>query len=145
VPTDRARGAVTIRAPLEQVLAALRDVVAQPQWAPRIAAAELLEEYEDGTPALASFELASSVGTDTFTLQFEHQPDAMSWVLVSSRIQKGQRGEYRLRDLGGGRTEVSLDLEVEHSMTAPGFLRRKVIGGFVDGLLAGLRGYFEGG
>jgi uncharacterized membrane protein len=135
---------VTVRVPVEQVLAALRDVAAQPQWAPRITAAELLEEYEDGTPALASFELRTTIGTDEFTLQFEHQPDAMSWVLVDGRVQKGQRGEYRLRDLGGGRTEVSLDLEVEHPMSAPGFLRRKVIAGFVDGLLAGLRGYLEG-
>ena len=34
---------------------------------------------------------------------------------------------------------MSLDLTVEHSISAPGFLRRKVFGGFVDGALDGLR------
>jgi uncharacterized membrane protein len=135
---------VTVRAPFDEVLAVLRDVAAQPQWAPKITAAELLEEYEDGTPATASFELSTAIGSDEFTLEYEHADDAMSWVLVSGRMQRGQQGEYRLRDLGGGRTEVSLDLTVEHPLSAPGFLRRKVFGGFVDGVLAGLRGYLEG-
>ena len=54
-------------------------------------------------------------------------------------LQTKQDGGYRLVDRGDGSTEVSLDLTVEHSISAPGFLRRKVFGGFVDGALDGLR------
>ena len=117
----------------------LRDVEAQPEWVPQITAAELLEEYEDGTPATASFELSTPIGTDRFTLEYEHSDDGMSWTLVESAMQKAQDGAYTLRDRGDGSTEVSLDLTVEHSLSAPGFLRRKVFGGFVDGSLAGLQ------
>lgn len=139
MPTDHANGSIVVAAPLPDVLAVLRDVRSQPQWVPQITAAELLEEYEDGMPATAVFELSTPVGDDRFTLEFEHADDAMSWTLVKSSMQRRQDGVYRVRDCGDGSTEVSLDLTIEHSLSAPGFLRRKVFGGFVNGALTGLR------
>jgi len=143
MPTDHAYGTVVVHAPLADVLDVLRDVESQPLWMPQITAAELLEEYEDGTPATASFELTTRIGTDRFTLEYEHSGDAMAWTLVSGSMQKAQDGEYRLAARGDGATEVALDLTIEHSLSAPGFLRRKVFGGFVDGALEGLRRYVE--
>jgi len=127
------------------VLAVLRDVEAQPEWVPQVTAAELLEEYEDGTPATATFELSTPMGNDAFTLEFAHDDDGLSWTLVSSQMQKSQEGSYRLHPSGDGGTEVTLDLTIEHSLSLPGFLRRKVFGGWVDGSLKGLKEYVEDG
>ncbi len=143
MPTDHASGSVVVPAAVAHVLAVLRAVESQPEWVPQITAAELLEEYEDGTPATAAFVLSTAIGTDRFTLEYEHADDAMTWTLVTGSMLKAQDGGYRLRDLGDGSTEVRLDLTVEHSIAAPGFLRRKVFGGFVDGALAGLRSYLQ--
>jgi ribosome-associated toxin RatA of RatAB toxin-antitoxin module len=140
VPTDHAQGSAVVHAHLDRVLAVLRDVRSQPTWVPYITEADLLEEYEDGTPATASFELSTRIGNDRFTLEYEHSDDAVTWTLVESSMQKAQDGAYRLRELDGG-TEVSLELTVEHSLSVPGFLRRKVFGGFVDGSLTGLAAY----
>jgi ribosome-associated toxin RatA of RatAB toxin-antitoxin module len=125
------------------LLAVLRDVGSQSEWVPHITAAELLEEYEDGTPATASFELSTPIGTDQFTLEFDHDDDGLAWTLVSSSMQKAQEGAYRLRATDDGSTEVSFELTVEHSLSAPGFLRRKAFGGWVDGSLRGLKTYVE--
>ena len=93
------------------MLAVLRDVEAQPQWVPQVTAAELLEEYEDGTPATASFELSTPIGTDQFTLEFDNADDGLSWTLVSSSMQKAQDGAYRLRRTDDGSTEVTFDAD----------------------------------
>ncbi len=141
--TDHASGSIVVAAAPDEVLAVLRDVEAQPQWVPQVTAAELLEEYEDGTPATASFRLTTPMGDDDFTLEFAHEDDGLSWTLVSSHVQKAQTGSYRLRPTGDGATEVTMDLTVEHGLSLPGFLRRKVFGGWVDGSLRGLKEYVE--
>jgi len=144
VPTDHASGSIVVGAEPADVLAVLRDVEAQPEWVPQVTAAELLEEYEDGTPATASFQLSTPMGTDDFTLEFDHVDDGLSWSFVSSRMQSAQDGSYTLRPAADGGTDVTLDLTVEHSLSVPGFLRRKVFGGWVDGSLRGLKAYVEG-
>ena len=144
MPIDSATATVTVAAPFEDVLAAVRDVASQVDWVKEITAAELLEEYEDGTPATASFQMTTGLGADRYTLEFEHGDDAMSWTLVQGTMQKAQNGSYVLRDLGDRGTEVTLNLEVEHSIPAPGFLRKKVFKGVVEGNLAGLKRYVEG-
>lgn len=144
MPLDSASATVTVAAPFDDVLAVIRDVASQVEWVKEITAAELLEEYEDGTPATASFQMTTGLGADHYTLEFEHGDDAMSWTLVQGTMQKAQNGSYVLRDLGDRGTEVTLSLEVEHSIPAPGFLRRKVFKGVVEGNLAGLKRYVEG-
>ena len=144
MPVDRARASVVVEAAPLTVLAAVRDVTAQVDWVSEITEAELLAEYEDGTPATARFEMTTRLGVDRYTLEYEHADDAMQWVMTQGGMQKAQSGAYQLRDLGDGRTEVTLTLEVEHSIAAPGFLRRKIFQGVVDGNLASLKGYLEG-
>jgi len=144
MPVDSATAAIVVDAPAEAVLAAVRDVAAQVDWVGEITEAELLEEYEDGTPATARFEMTTRLGVDRYTLEYAHDDDAMSWEMVEGGLQKAQTGSYRWRDLGDGRTEVTLTLEVDHSIAAPGFLRRKIFQNVVEGNLASLKAYVEG-
>ena len=140
MPTDNAVRTVEVAAPLNEVLATIRDVESQPEWIPEILEAELLEVYEDdGLPATARFKASATVGTDQYTLCYEHGENTMSWTMVEGRLQTGQEGRYTLEPLGRRRTSVTYDLTIHHNLPLPGFVRRRVIGGLVDSTLAGLQ------
>ena len=141
--TDFARQTVEVAAPLRRVLATIRDVESQPEWVPEVLTAELLEKYEDGTPATARFSASAPVGTDEYTLTYRHRSDGMNWSLVDGRLQTGQDGGYDLLPLGRNRTEVTFELEISHHLPLPGFIRRRVINGLVRNTLDGLKSRLE--
>jgi hypothetical protein len=143
MPTDHATETLVVAAPMSRVLAVIRDVESQASWVKEVLEAEVLEKYDDGTPARAHFTSTSPVGNDTYTLTYEHAPDAMTWSLVKGRLQTGQDGAYTLRDLGHGKTEVTFDLTIRHNLPLPGFLRGRVIKGLVHSTVSGLKGYVE--
>ena len=144
MPTDHAQQTIEIEASYDDVLATLRDIESQAEWIPEILEAELLEVYQDDDlPATARFSASSSVGTDHYTLSYEHAADAMSWTMVEGRLQTGQEGCYQLRKLGQHSTEVTYDLTIHHHLPLPGFLRSRVIAGLVDHTLTGLKGHLE--
>ncbi|HME76019.1 MAG TPA: SRPBCC family protein [Mycobacterium sp.] len=75
--TDSASETVQIEAPFAEVLATIRDVESQAEWIPEILEVELLEVYEENDlPATARFKASATVGTDGYTLSYEHQVDA---------------------------------------------------------------------
>jgi uncharacterized membrane protein len=143
MPTDKASQTITVEAPFDRVLATIRAVETQPEWIKEILAVDLLEEYEDGSPATASFSASSPVGTDRYTLAYEHADDGMSWHLVKGRLQTGQDGQYTLRRKGAHRTEVTFELQISHNLPLPRFIRSRVIEGLVSSTVTGLKAYVE--
>jgi uncharacterized membrane protein len=143
MPTDHASETVVIAAPKKRVLATIRDVGNQPKWVKEVLEAEVLEEYEDGTPATARFTATSPVGNDAYTLSYEHPADGMTWSMVKGRLQTGQEAIYTVRNLGPGKTEVTFDLTIHHNLPLPGFLRGRVIRGLVHSTVSGLQEYVE--
>ena len=144
MPTDHARETIEVKAPFTEVLETLRDIESQAIWIPEILEAELLEVYEeDDLPATARFKASATVGTDRYTLAFEHTDDGMSWTMVEGHLQTGQEGRYQLRELGRDLTSVTYDLTIHHNLPLPGFLRSRVIKGLVDSTLTGLKEHLE--
>ena len=144
MPTDHARETIEIKAPFSEVLDTIRDIESQAVWIPEILEAELLEVYEDDDlPATARFKASATVGTDRYTLSYEHSDDAMSWTMVEGHLQTGQEGRYQLRELGRDLTSVTYDLTIHHNLPLPGFLRHRVIKGLVDSTLTGLQQHLE--
>ncbi len=139
MPTDHARRDVEVAAGLKAVLATLRDVASQPEWIPTIKEAEVLETDSSGRPATARFAASTAVGTDRYSLAYEHSPHGMSWSMVEGRLQTGQEGVYTLERLGPGRTRVTYDLTIHHNLPLPGFIRSRIIKGLVDETLEGLQ------
>lgn len=139
MPTDNASRTVEVDAPLEDVLAQIRDVESQPEWIEEVLEAEVLEEYEDGTPATARFESNTAIGRDRYVLEYEHSDDGMTWSLVEGKLQRRQDGRYSLGELPDGRTEVTFELTIAHDLPAPGFIRRRVIQKAVDHTAYGLQ------
>jgi len=143
MPKDKASATTIITAPVGEVLAVIRDVGSQADWVKEVSLVELLEEYEDGTPATARFEVTTGIGADKYTLEYEHSDDGMTWTMVEGHLQKSQDGAYELRDLGTDHTEVTLTLEIEHSIHAPGFVRRRIFSGVVKNTVAELKAHVE--
>jgi carbon monoxide dehydrogenase subunit G len=140
MPTDNAVRTIEVKAPLAEVLALLRDIESQAEWIPEILEAEVLEVYEDDDlPATARFKASATVGTDQYTLSYEHADDGLSWTMVEGRMQTGQEGVYRLVELAPDLTEVTYDLTIHHNLPLPGFIRNRVIKGLVESTLTGLK------
>jgi hypothetical protein len=126
-----------VGAPLDTVLATIRDVGSQPEWIPTIKEAEVDETDGAGLPLTARFAASTAVGTDRYTLAYEHAPEGMSWTMVEGRLQTGQEGVYTLEPVDGA-TRVTYDLTIHHSLPLPGFVRSRIIKGLVDETLSGL-------
>ena len=143
MPTDTATRTVEVAAPPQEVLTVLRDVESQVEWIPEILEAELLEVYDDDLPATARFRASAAVGTDEYTLSYEHADDGLSWTMVKGRLQTGQEGRYTITPTGNGGTSVTYELTIHHNLPLPGFLRSRVIRGLVDSTLTGLKSHLE--
>ncbi len=145
MPTDTSTQTVEVAAAFGVVLETIRDVESQPEWIPEILEAELLEVYEDDDlPATARFKASATVGTDEYTLAYEHTDATMSWTMVKGRMQTGQEGCYTLAELGPARTSVTYELTIHHNLPLPGFIRSRVIKGLVSSTLSGLQARLEG-
>ncbi len=59
----------------------------------------------------------------TYTLDhFENGPGEMRWALIESNILKGNTGSWKLKDLGGTRTEVTYSLGLDFKIYVPGMI-----------------------
>ena len=143
MPTDHARRDVEVSAGLDDVLATIRDVGSQPEWIPTIQEAEVLETDDAGLPRRARFAASTAVGTDRYTLAYEHAPHEMSWSMVEGRLQTGQEGVYTVEPVGADRVRVTYDLTIHHGLPLPGFIRSRIIKGLVDETLTGLKARLE--
>jgi uncharacterized membrane protein len=143
--TDHAVETVEVAAPRTKVLKVIRDVESQPDWIPAILEAEVLDVYEDdGLPATARLKASATVGTDEYTLSYDHPDDGMAWTMLKGRLQIGQEGSFMLAPVNRGHTSVTYDLTIHHNLPLPGFIRKRVIKGLVDDTLTGLKEYVEG-
>ena len=145
MPTDEARATIEVGVAQDRVLTVLRDVESQTEWVPEIHAAEVLTRNADGSPATARFKASTPVGSDEYTLAYVHRDDGLSWSLVTGRLQSGQDAGYHLRRVASERTEVTFELRITHGLPLPGFIRRRVVRGLVNGTLTGLAQYVESG
>jgi len=143
MPTDHARRDVEVRGGPDAVLATIRDVGSQPEWIPTIKEAEVLETDDAGLPRTARFAASTAVGTDRYTLAYEHAPGAMRWSMVEGRLQTGQEGVYTVEPLAADRVRVTYDLTIHHNLPLPGFIRSRIITGLVDETLTGLKGRLD--
>ena len=144
MPTDSSTQTIEVQAPFAHVMETIRDIESQPDWIPEILEAEVLEVYtDDDLAATARFKASATVGTDTYTLSYEHTDDGMSWTMLEGRLQTGQEGRYTVEEIEPDLTVVTYALTIHHNLPLPGFIRNRVIKGLVDDTLTGLKKYLE--
>ncbi|WP_019809560.1 SRPBCC family protein [Saccharomonospora halophila] len=124
---EQSTQSIEIEAPPEDIMAVVADLPAYPEWAKAVRETEVLDSDTAGRPRRVRFTLDSGPVKDVYTLAYDWADDGLSvsWELEKGQMQKSQEGRYRLRPLGGGRTEVTYSLSVELSLPMIGMLRRK--------------------
>ena len=111
---------VTINAPLDAVLATIRNLPAQVDWFPGCVSSEVLTTDADGLPTRARQVNDVKVAKDEYELDYSHTDSGMSWKLVApSKAQKDASGSWTLKSKGSG-TEAT-----RRSPPAPGVRGRR--------------------
>jgi hypothetical protein len=134
---------VTINAPLDEVLAVIRNIPGQVDWFPGCVSAQVLSTDADGLPSRARQVNDVKVAKDEFEVDYAHTDSGMSWKLVApSKAQKDASGSWALVSKGAG-TEATLTLSIDPSLPLPGFLMKKALGDTLKGATKGLKKHCE--
>jgi hypothetical protein len=134
---------VTINAPLDEVLAVVRNIPGQVDWFPGCVSAQVLSTDADGLPSRARQVNDVKVAKDEFEVDYAHTDSGMSWKLVApSKAQKDASGSWALVSKGAG-TEATLTLSIDPSLPLPGFLMKKALGDTLKGATKGLKKHCE--
>ena len=135
---DQASSSITIEADPSDVLEVIRDVEAYPEWTGGIAKAVVVEPGADG-PKKVAFSMSQSGLSDEYTLVYDWQKDGVEWSLAEpSKLQKSQRGSYKLSG-SGGTTQVTYLLTMDIKVPMIGLMKRKAEKMIIDSALKELK------
>ena len=135
---DQASSSITIEADPSDVLDVIRDVEAYPEWTGGIAKAVVVEPGADG-PKKVAFSMSQSGLSDEYTLVYDWQKDGVEWSLAEpSKLQKSQRGSYRLSG-SDGKTQVTYLLTMDIKVPMIGLMKRKAEKMIIDSALKELK------
>ncbi|MBA2763400.1 MAG: SRPBCC family protein [Thermoleophilaceae bacterium] len=121
---------IEIDAPIDQVWAAIEDVLAAPEWQDGLIAMDALERDDQRRPTLVETENDAKVRTIKSDVSFAYQaPTRLSWRQEKGDL-KSLEGSWDLEDLGGGRTRATYTLDGD-----PGRVLGMLIRGPVEGYI----------
>ncbi len=102
-----------IEAPLEQVWAAVEDVLAAPEWQGGLDAISALEHDADGRATLVETENDIKVKRVEARVRFGYEgPHRLTWTQEHGDM-KSVEGSWELEDLGEGRTRATYTLDAD--------------------------------
>jgi ribosome-associated toxin RatA of RatAB toxin-antitoxin module len=138
---------VEVGAPRADVLAALLDVEAYPDWQPDVKEAEVLERDGEGRPLESEVVQDAQVRKIRARVRYEHHgEEGFSWSLVKGDV-KDLRGSYVLEESGPSATRVTYALEVDPGRALGMILRGPVVDRVrdhvMDGTLKALKAHVE--
>lgn len=136
---EQTASSIVIDAPAAQVMAAIVDFEAYPQWAQGIKAAQVQSQDAEGRAKTVYFELEAAPIKDSYTLAYTYEGDTvLRWTLAEGRMMRAMEGSYDLSARGNG-TEVTYKLSVDVAIPMIGLLRRKAEKVIIDTALKGLK------
>lgn len=144
--SESTQQSIIINADAEQIMAVIADFPRYPEWVSAARAVEVISTFDDGSAQRVRFELDAGVLKDTYVLDYDWAPDgsAVSWRLVSSDLQRDQRGTYTLAQQVPGSTKVTYDLMVDLVVPLIGALKRRAEKAITDSALNDLKKRVEG-
>jgi uncharacterized protein YndB with AHSA1/START domain len=100
-----------IDAPVDEVWAAVEDVLTAPDWQGGLVAMSALERDADGRPTLVETENDIKVRHVKTQVRFRYEPPTrLSWTQEKGDL-KSVEGSWTLEDLGEGRTRATYMLD----------------------------------
>ncbi|WP_432479807.1 SRPBCC family protein [Nocardioides sp. GXQ0305] len=137
---DQTTSSIVVDAEPGEVMDVIGDFPSYPEWAKGVQEARVVEEGADGWARRVFFRLDVSPIKDEYTLAYDWDGYAeVTWTLVEGKMLRALDGAYTLRDLGGGRTEVTYRLALDVSIPLIGMLKRKGEKILIDTALKGLK------
>jgi len=140
---EQTESSIHIAADAAAIMDVIADLASYPEWT-NYSSAEVMEQFEDGRPALAKFELTSPL-RDVQIMKYEWTgDDHVDWHLVEGQLTKSVHGTYQLITEESGGTTVLYRLAVDTRIPTIGALRRKAEKVIIDTALKGLKARVEG-
>lgn len=142
---DQTTSSIVVDAAAASVMDVIADFPAYPQWATGMRTVDVRSTFEAPDPAAGRarevfFVLDVSPVKDEYTLAYTWDGDReVTWTLVEGRMLRALDGAYVLRELGGGRTEVTYRLALDVSIPMIGLIKRKGEKILIDTALKGLK------
>ena len=93
------------------------DYAKYPEFVDGVSSTKVLSQDEKSAKVEYSVNMIKSFKYTLATKQ--SRPTHVSWTLDSGDLFKKNEGEWKLKDLGNGKTEVTYTLEVDFKMFAP--------------------------
>ncbi|MCM3895528.1 SRPBCC family protein [Gordonia sputi] len=143
---DHTERSIVINADAGEVMAVISDFEHYPEWVTAAREVEVTERDSAGRASQVRFLLDAGVLQDTYVLRYTWGADGdeVSWVLVSSDLQKDQRGRYVLSRQVPGSTKVTYELMVDLQVPMIGQLKRRAEKAITDAALNDLKKRVEG-
>ena len=143
---DHTERDIVIGADADAILAVIADFEHYTEWVTAAREVEVLRADESGRALEVRFVLDAGVLQDTYVLAYEWDPNttSVSWRLVSSDLQKDQRGRYILTQQVPGSTKVTYELMVDLQVPMIGQLKRRAEKAITDAALNDLKKRVEG-
>lgn len=102
-----------IDAPLQEVWAAVEDVLSAPDWQGGLDAMTALEHDDAGRPVLVETENDIKIRRVRARVRFRYEaPTVLSWSQEQGDM-KSVEGSWTLEDLGDGRTQATFTLDAD--------------------------------
>ena len=139
---------ILVAADPAQVMAAIADFAAYPQWATGVKQTEVVEPGPGpGERARrVRFVLDAPPIRDEYVLRYQWDGDrAVSWTLDRGTILRGLDGAYVLEPEPAGGTRVTYRLSVDVAIPLIGMLKRKAERVIIEAALRGLKQRVESG
>ncbi|MGV9671967.1 MULTISPECIES: SRPBCC family protein [unclassified Gordonia (in: high G+C Gram-positive bacteria)] len=143
---DHTERSVIVNADAADVMAVIADFENYPRWVSAAREVEVTERDAAGRPRQVRFVLDAGVLQDTYELRYEWDDDnsGVSWRLVSSDLQRDQRGRYEVTQQVPGSTKVTYTLMVDLVVPMIGQLKRRAEKAITDTALNDLKKRVEG-
>ncbi|GAC69528.1 SRPBCC family protein [Gordonia soli] len=143
---DHTERSVVVNADAADIMSVIADFEHYPEWVTAAREVEVTESGADGRPRVVRFVLDAGVLQDTYVLAYEWDADGagVSWQLVSSDLQRDQRGRYVLSQQVPGSTKVTYELMVDLLVPMIGQLKRRAEKAITETALNDLKKRVEG-
>jgi uncharacterized protein YndB with AHSA1/START domain len=123
-----ARDEVVVDAPPQVVFAALTDYEGMPEWHGAVSATIVRERDADGRGTEVEYHLDLKIRTLRYVNAYSYDaPRAIDVTMVEGDI-KSVAAQYRLEDLGDGRTRLWHEVSVDPGMFVPGPVKNLLTG-----------------
>ncbi|MAU81178.1 SRPBCC family protein [Gordonia sp. Z-3] len=143
---DHTERSIVINADASDIMAVIADFDHYPDWVSAAREVEVIETGVDGRPRVVRFVLDAGVLQDTYVLSYDWGADdrTVAWTLVSSDLQRDQRGRYVLSQQVPGSTKVTYELMVDLLVPMIGQLKRRAEKAITEAALNDLKKRVEG-